>query len=452
MASSLPDSLIQSLAALPRASRYLIAFSGGVDSMVLLHALAGIREGLGAELLAIHVDHGLQPPSRDWAEWCRLQCESLRVPFLPRRLNLRVTKGESPEATARHARYQALTGEMRPGDLLLTAHHQDDQAETLLLHLLRGAGSAGLAAMPLCRPFGPGHLARPLLQIPRSRLIQYAEQQELVWLDDPSNRDTAFDRNYLRHEIIPLMLARWPAYAETLSRSAALCAEAEGLLEGMARELLEGMAKQPGVLDLNAFARLDPSKRRLVMRAWIKRQGAPIPDHRLLERLCSEPVNAGRDRHPRLEWGNAGAQRFRDELHLLRRNALFASPGGTIIWSGGERLELPGNGALERRLAEGGIDPARWERARVEIRYRRGGEQCRPAGRGLTKPLKKLLQEAGLPPWLRERQPLIYLDGELAAVPGLCACEPFAVDPGQKGWWMDWKNTDLVYSHYNTEA
>jgi len=452
MAIPIPDSLLRSLSSLPKASRYLIAFSGGVDSMVMLHALAGIRDRLGGELLAVHVDHGLQAPSRDWAEWCRDRCEELAVPFILRRVCVSAAKGESPEAAARHARYQALSAEMRSGDLLLTAHHQDDQAETLLLHLLRGAGPAGLAAMPPCRPFGPGHLVRPLLHFPRGRLVQYAGQRGLAWLDDPSNSDIAFDRNYLRHQIIPLLAARWPAFVTTVSRSSALCAEAEDLLDGMAQGLLDDMTPASGRLRLEPLSRLEAPKRRLVMRAWLKRLGAPPPDHRLLERLCAETLTANPDRHPRIEWGDAAACRFRGDLYLLRRDALSTRPKGAILWGKGTRLELPGNGALELIPAKGGISRERWDGARVQIRYRQGGEQCRIALRGMTRPLKKLLQEAGLPPWLRERQPLVYLDGHLAMVPGFGSCEPFTVDPEQMGVRMDWKMPDLMYSHYNTDG
>lgn len=446
MAVPFPDALPDTLATLPPANRYLIAFSGGVDSMALLHALAFQRERLGVELLAIHVDHGLQPQSSDWAAWCRARCEELAIPFRLHALSVTVPRGESPEAAARQARYQAFTGEMRAGDILLTAHHQDDQAETVLLNLLRGAGPAGLAAMPHCRPFGPGYLARPLLGVARKRLLAYARGQGLAWLDDPSNQDTAFDRNYLRQVVFPFLEARWPACAETLARSAGHCAEAERLLDRQAQGWLAQAQVAPNILRLAPLAGLDLPQRRLALRYWLRRQGAPLPDQRRLEQLATEPFTAGEERHPRLAWSDAVACRFRGELHLLRRTEPFRPPDGPIPWSGGDRLDLPGNGWLEAVSAPGGIAPEKWSQARIEVRYRQGGEQCRLPRREGSRPLKKRLQEAGVPPWLRERLPLITLDGQLAAVPGFGVCEPFASEPGRTGMGWVWHRPELTYA------
>ncbi len=234
----LPDDLAESLERLipawPDAS-LCIALSGGVDSVALLHAAREVTAHHGGlRLRALHVDHGLQPASLDWAAICRELCERLGVRCEVLELHLVPRKGESVEAEARTERYSALAAALEPGESLLTAHHADDQLETVLLQLFRGAGVAGLAAMPECAPLGPGHHLRPLLQVARVDLVAYAQALGLQWIEDPMNREARYDRSYLRHEVLPAILARWPAAARTVGRSARHLGEAQRLLEALA--------------------------------------------------------------------------------------------------------------------------------------------------------------------------------------------------------------------------
>ena len=446
MALSTPDTLQQSLSDLPKTDRYLVAFSGGIDSIVLLHTLVALRDQIDADLVAVHVNHGLQSESGDWAAWCSEQCKTYEIPFVQKMVSVNPSKGESMEAVARHVRYEALAEEMQPGDVLLTAHHQNDQAETLLLHLLRGAGTAGLAAMPVCREFAPGYLARPLLSVSRSQIYTYAEKNGLAWIEDPSNSNLSIERNYLRHRVIPMMEEHWPGFAVTLSRSAAHCAEADYLLGKQARSLLEQVLTEHGTLQLHSFVQLNLPQRRLVMRAWLQGAGAPVPNHRKMERLCKEIVDAGRDRQPKVEWADVVVRRFCDELHLIRRELLQNPQQGPYLWGKNERMVLPGNGELCLTHALGGLNEKLWRSGRVEVGYRQGGERCKPLGRGLTKSVKSLLQEHRVAPWLRQRQPLVFLDGELAAIPGLCVCESIAVASDQVGLLVDWKKPKMVYT------
>ena len=406
--------------------------------MALLHAISSHASHLKADIVAIHVDHGLQSGSASWAEWCRARCVEFGVDFILHRVSVKVDKGESVEAVARHARYQAFEVEMNPGDILLTAHHRDDQAETLFLNLLRGSGLQGLAAMPEYRVFGPGFLARPLLSVGRDELESYLTQHVIDWIDDPSNAETTFDRNFLRHEVMPLLKSRWPAVSKTFARSASHCAEASTLLNVLSEGQLDDLIGSDGSLDLVSFSQHDLSLRRLLMRQWLKSRGAPIPNTNRLERLFTEMVSASDGANPLVTWAEVEVRRYRNRLYCMAVETEPFQSEKNLNWQGRDALALPGNGSLRITQGLGGIDPEQWRKAEIEIRYRQGGELCCPAGRKGRRSLKKMMQESAVPPWLRERTPLIYLDGVLAAVAGVSICEPFAVPKDQQGLIIEW--------------
>jgi tRNA(Ile)-lysidine synthase len=432
VAHSLPEILLQQLGRLPSTRRYLIAFSGGADSMALLHAMVQLRTRLGANLKAVHLDHGLQPDSAQWAEWCARRCETLQLDHVCHRLALHPVRGESLEATARHARYAALASLMAAGDILLTAHQQNDQAETLLLRLVRGGGLAGLAAMPFCRDFEPGLLARPLLSLSREQIIAYLQVQQLDWLDDPSNARLDFDRNFLRHRLMPLLAQRWPAIHTTLSRTAGHCREADDLLSGQFREELARLCPQADRLDLSAFATRSLAQRHGLMRAWLAQLQAPVPNARQLERLCVELPGAARDRNPRVVWAGVEVRRYRQWLYFMPCLPAHDKQA-VIVWPDPCSLELPGNGCLHLTDDPDGIPAGSWQGGRVEVRYRQGGEYCH----GRHKSLKKLLQEWSVPPWLRDRLPLVYVDDQLLAVAGYGLCCA-GTSPGGQGLRISW--------------
>ena len=379
----------------------------------------------------MHVNHGLQVVADLWQAHCETLCEQYQVPLQVVQLSLSPAPGESVEAVAREARYRALAEHMAPGDLLLTAQHQDDQAETLLLQLLRGSGPAGLAAMPALNPFYAGWQARPLLDIPREAIEAYARQHNLSWEEDHSNRDLRFDRNYLRHKVMPLLNERWPAANATLSRAARLSGELLGLArEEAERDLARARQEERGELSLEILRGFDSVRLRNLLRHWIVQSGAPLPSFRKLQRIEQEAVNGRIDANPLIGWRGWEVRRFRNSLYLGRSQPPFLAPDA-IYWEAGSTLLLPeGLGRLWLESSAGGIDKERWSNARVEVRFRQGGERCIPAGQAHHRPLKKLFQEWGMPPWQRSRLPLIYLDGELAAIPGLLICQPF-VAPGE---------------------
>ena len=438
------EALLERLAPFGAVQRYWIAYSGGLDSSVLLDAAAAIRARLPGEdpsdrLRAVHVDHGLQAASSDWAVHCAARCAALNIPLRIERPTSAPSPGESLEAWAREARYAIFRRLLAPGDLLLTAQHRDDQAETLLLALLRGSGPHGLAAMPVVAPFGAGRLVRPLLDFSRQSLVDYAHRQGLDWIQDPSNDHTAFDRNYLRHRVLPLLRARWPSADATLARSARHCAEAAELVDQYAAyALAETRGVQPGALSLAALARLDRPLRKAVVRCWLVERGFRPPDTRHLDRLLDELPAARDDANPCVAWSGCEVRRYRGEILALQPLPPPPSPETRLRWCVGRAVSIcplpAGLGRLEWHpppVADGsqrqpvpvaGRDaPPDVERELV-IRFGPLGSTCRPAAGGPSRTLKKLFQESGVPVWLRPYLPQVF-DGERRlAIAGVTAC------------------------------
>jgi tRNA(Ile)-lysidine synthase len=439
-----PHRLLATLKALPAAERCHLALSGGLDSCVLLHLLATLRESLPWRLQAIHVNHGLQVVADLWQAHCETLCEQYLIPLQVVQLSLAPTPGESLEAVAREARYLALAGHMGPGDLLLTAQHRDDQAETLLLQLMRGSGPAGIASMPAMSRFYSGWLARPLLDIPRSVIEAYARQHRLSWEEDPSNRDLRFDRNFIRHRVLPLLSERWPAATVTLSRAARFSGELLVLAKEEAEEdLTRARLGENGELSVTVLRRFNSIRLRNLLRHWIVETGAPLPNSRKLIRIEGEGVHGREDANPLIAWRGWEVRRYQDRLRLGRALPEFDS-ARTLDWENRTELSLPhGLGRLIAKPGPGGIDPQRWSHARIEVRFRRGGERCVPAGQAHHRALKKLFQEWAIPPWERGRWPIIYLDGELAAIPGLLVSRSFAAT-GEESIVIQWVSQSVA--------
>jgi len=439
-----PTSLLAALAACtpPARGRWLVAYSGGADSHALLHALAALRGQLPERALsAVHVDHGLHPNSPNWLRHCEAVCAALGVPFHGVRVDARPVAGQSPEAAARAARYRAMAGLMQTGDCLVTAHHQDDQAETVLLQLLRGAGPRGLAAMAACTPFPPGALCRPLLGVSRDQLRAYATAQGLHWIEDQSNLDIGFARNYLRHEVMPRLRARWPAAAATLARGAAHSAEAAGLLDDLAElDLARVRGPVAGTLSVSALHGMATARAGNVVRYWLREQGLSVPGSRHLGQILAQLGDAAPDRCLCIAWPGAEVRRYRDLVYAM---APLAPPadGRVVAWDMQAPLALgDGKGTLSAREATAaGLNAAQCRAQPVTVRFRHGGERCRPAGRGHTHTVKKLFQECGVPPWERDRVPLIYVGEQLAQVVGFWVCEPFQAQPGEPGICVEWQ-------------
>lgn len=454
-----PGYLVRLLAPFEGVSRCWVAFSGGLDSTVLLTAAAAMRRCLPGALHAVYIDHGLHPDSQAWADHCRAYCHALPVPLVTRRLALGPVPGESIEALARAARYEAFSDLLAPGDLLLTAHTRDDQAETLLLALLRGSGVHGLAAMPFETDLGAGRLVRPLLDVARGSLAAYASIQGLSWIEDPSNRDLALDRNYLRHAVVPLLHARWPACSKTLARSAGHCAEAAQLTDQLAAETLMTLGgRRPGTLDIPGLMRLERARQRAVLRLWLRRRGFALPDARRLERVLDEVLPARSDADPLVAWSGCEIRRYRHDLFAIPPPPELPLERLEITWHVGDevtRLQLPpGLGRLEWWPAvetkHALTDPARGPQhkaLRVCFRARAQTSRSGPLGQGRR--LKKLFQEAGVPVWLRPYVPLVFDADGLVAVAGVVdrRAGPRTLGPSGECRWCGhfWETSGFVF-------
>jgi tRNA(Ile)-lysidine synthase len=400
-----------------RGRRLCVAYSGGLDSGALLAALAALRARERFVLRAVHVNHRLQPQSARWAQAARRHARSLRVPCAVVTLSIELGRGESLEAAAREARYRALTAQLARDELLLTAHHQEDQLETVLLALLRGGGVRGLAAMAAVTPWAHTLLLRPLLPVARAQLEQYVRERALDWSEDPSNADQRFDRNYLRRAVLPLIRQRWPAAAMTVSRSAQHLAEARSLLEQLARASLQA-ARDGASLRVSALRRLPLPQRRNALRQWIAERGLKPPDHRRLREICGPLLAARADALPRVSWGGGQLCRYADRLFAFGIPAA-RSPAAVEQWDWHAQpwLPLSGGGALGLvRDRHGDVRLTALPRL-LSVRHRRGGERLQGTQGRMA--LKDLLQAQGLAPWERAAVPLIMHAGRIIAVADL---------------------------------
>lgn len=476
----------------PHQRNLVVGYSGGLDSAALLDACVQTRE-LWADwfpggLRALHVHHGLSSNADDWLAHCEGTCQQYQVSLTTARVQLAAPVGGATAAAgggnieerARDARYQAFKDHLQATDVLLLAHHQDDQAETVLLRLLRGAGERGLAGMPVTRMLtGQVPLHRPWLSIARAQLETYAANRQLQWVDDESNLDDRYDRNFLRQRLLPQVEQRWPGWRQTITRSARHNAEANALLAEQTQMYLQRWVEAAS--DSQAwFSRLpcepvlslaEGWQQRLV-RTWLYNQAGQWPDEdttlrcwRLFSGADAEPevnthgtpastiplravdsadspaASAEHTRWPQQQWRGMIFRRYRDHVYACPPDIEAPpAPERGYQWQAGPDgrfpiLVLPGNGNLRWYLVnEGGM---RRPQDRCEVRYRQGGEEAALAGRP-RRPLKKILQETGVVPWQRHRVPLVYVDGELAWIGGVGVCEGHQALPGESGWALRW--------------
>jgi tRNA(Ile)-lysidine synthase len=429
---SLTQGFKKFLATLKTTKRLWVAYSGGLDSHVLLHLLASARDQFDFSIQAIHINHSLSPNAQYWSQHCANVCKQLKIDFQKHIINAKAGIGESPEEKARLGRYQIFTQVLQHNDALLTAHHQDDQAETLLLQLVRGAGPKGLAAMPICKPLGLGFHYRPLLHFTRDELQQYAEENNLVWITDESNTNTQFARNYIREEILPLMKQRWPSVTATLSRSAFNCAEAQQLLHELAEiDYQQLIGTKPYTLSLAKLLLLSPSRQRHVLRFWFEQLGYPIPSHIKLHQIQRDMLHAAQDKTPSVEWGNVMLKRFQGELYLLPFSPLLERKHH-LDWDFKQPLNLPGLGVLHAQacLGQGLVQGL----PDITVRFRQGGESCRLPARNCSHTLKNLFNQWRIPSWERNKIPLIYSGNNLVAIVGYAIAEGYQAQSQEPGF------------------
>ena len=412
----------------------LIAFSGGLDSRVLLQLLAEARPSHDFVLEAMHIHHGLSPNADHWSAFCTAECARLALPFHCVRVDVERHSGLGIEASARRARYAALLA--HPADYILLAHHQDDQAETLLLQLLRGAGARGLAGMAMHD--ASRRLLRPLIDVPRSEVEAYARDAGLQWIEDESNLDTRYDRNFCRHEVFPLLEQRYPAAKSTLARSAAHIAEAMTLLDELA--LIDATAViVNGAVHVPGLAALSEARARNLLRWWLASYGLPMPGLPRLQEMLHQLRDAGEKTILKVQvCETIYLRRYRGWASLSVEQLLDWA--ATLHWQGEDKLLLPANGQLLARYdVAAGLAMSRLQGSSLEIRYRQGGERFKPDARRPTRSLKQLCQEADIAPWRRERMPLIYLDDTLVLVPGIGVAADWQAQPGEPSLMLEWQ-------------
>ena len=419
----------------PQPSQLVLALSGGLDSRVLLHLLSRFRQKHPSyQVLAVHVHHGLSPNADRWAEQCKVWAQQDAVSLYCERVSVHAGSRISLEQAARAARYEALAKYVGSQQYLLTAQHADDQLETVLLALKRGSGPAGLAAMPEVKPFANGSHIRPLLDVSRAELHAYADAHHLDWVDDESNQDRRFDRNFLRLDIVPALTSRWPGLRQAVARSATLCGEQQSLLESLLADKLNQIVAPDGSIALSAVT--DGKQGRALVRLWLQRQGLPVPSKAQLEQIWLAVCLARDDANPCVSLAGYEVRRFQSRLYAVRPRQ------DVTKWQSDMSLDTPC--ALPASLGEvtlnshsGGTLRRPEPGERVLVAFDPSALQVQPLGRAGRRKLKKLFQEYGVPSWRRRQTPLLFYGDQLAAVADVFVVKGFEGNECEFVWKCD---------------
>jgi tRNA(Ile)-lysidine synthase len=450
------DNLVAHVAAQLREALFpganlLLGLSGGMDSICLLHVLAELAAPHRFSLRAVHVNHGISANSDQWAGFCRNVCNRLGVPLAVENVDVSIYRHLGPEAAARAVRWAAL--QTHDFDFLVLAQHRDDQAETLLLQLLRGAGPAGLAGMaanafhPSTQPTGDSRSAprqtrvlRPLLQMERADVEQFVRERGLEWVEDESNANVMLERNFLRHQVIPVLSARYPHATAMIARSAGLLSESSALLDQLGRQDIALIEKDEG-LDLPGLRLLGEARARNALRSYCNLREIPVPGYSRLHEIWQQLREPRPDSRICISWDGFVLRRYRNRVFIEKYRDEPASAFDLVAWDGEPSLALTAlNGMLNFKPEEGrGISVAKLRSAPVTIRLRRGGERLRIDPRRPHRTLKNLWQEKGTPPWRRERLPLLFCGEQLVCVPGLGEEFDWRAGPGERGLIVSWQ-------------
>lgn len=417
------------------ASRLVVAYSSGLDSHVLLHALLhASKNHAGKEIVAFHVNHGLSEHAAEWQQHCESVCKALGIKCFSAKVEV---VGHNLENAARRARYQAFKEFLKSTDLLLLAHHREDQVETMLFRLFRGSGAR--SGMPVRRKLGEASLLRPLLRVPKSDLVRYANINSLEWRDDESNQNQAFDRNFLRGKILPLIASRWPGYGESVEKSLQRSEAHASLAADLAHMDLTSV-RVGFSLDAERFLALPRLRRENLMRHWLADFGIGQPSEGQLREIVRQLASAESDRYQMIRVGHAELRRWRNQVSL-GTDVDVTVPNQPLSYRLGEAIQIAAGNLTSTRVVGAGLCERRLAGHRLQLRFRQGGERCHPAGRVGSHPLKKVFQELAVPPWLRSRYPLVYAEEELIAVAGLFVSEGWQALAEEGGWQLDWQPT-----------
>ena len=435
--------LIENIQASHLTPTLLLALSGGLDSVVLLHLLAEARLSIPFQLHAMHVHHGLSANADSWADFCAAQCGKLNVPLQVVHVNVAKNPDyrnseQGIEAEARQLRYNALFNYVvdgKPPEFIVTAHHQDDQAETLLLQLFRGAGVKGLASMAALDKVR--RLLRPLLDVSRQALHAYAVQHHLKWGDDESNDNTQYDRNFVRHEVLPVIQTRFKSVKAVLARTAGHMAEAGELLEVLARQDAEPLL-QNNTLCLQGLSLLSVARVKNVLRWWFSQNGLAMPAAEHLNEIVDQLLHAKKDSDLNIKLQHLYLRRYRHRAYLCEAKAPMPFD---LVWNGEPELTMPNGGKLLFNQVTGSGLAINLGMTKLRISNRDGGERFKPDAQRPTRTLKYLLQEINMPPWQRAYLPLIYWEDKLAFVPGVGIAHGLAAKSGEPGLEVVWQDS-----------
>lgn len=443
------NSLAQQVqASLPlQAKRWWLAVSGGLDSMCLLHLVKQMQQNTSVtlpEVHVLHIHHGLQADADSWQAFVVEQSQSYGFPYqcVKVTVDAQLQQQQGLEAAARAARYKVFAETIETNDVVILAQHANDQVETLLLRLLRGAGVAGLGAMRQRRSLGKGHVQRPLLSVTRQALVAYAQQNHIQWCEDPSNADEDFDRNYLRHQVMPLLQQRWPDLSKRVATTSHIMQGTQDLLQQVAQADYQQLTSQQlasevglSVTDLLA---LSIERRHNLLRWWLHQLGEPAPDFLSLQNIDEQVLLAGVDRQPCFTLAQGELRRACGKLYWVDSKQYLSNEeeSQTIhewVWDATE------NGSEPIAIATGFLHPVigglKLQAGDcIRITRRQGGERCQPQGRAHSQSLKKLLQEYQIPAWQRDHLPLFWVNDGLAMVGDLWICEGFSAAQGELGW------------------
>ncbi len=409
--------LQERLARLPVASRIWVGFSGGADSTALLVALKELEPDLPAEFAAVHFNHGLQATADDWQSHCQSFCEERNIPIRVFRLDLELKEGKSAEEQARNGRYSCIQNFLEPGQVYLTAHHADDNAETLFLNLMRGSGLDGLAGVPPLRSLGKGWIARPLLDFRRCSLEEFLRSRGISWLQDPSNLDTSFDRNYLRNIVFPELESRWPGLVKNLNQTSRNSRESAAVLASLLSHPHVNPILDEHTLSLDVLLNLQDEVQTAILRQWIRGKGELTPPRQRLQQFLEQlRTTATKTNQAELKWAGQTIKRHRGLLWWHGWPCPKLDPA--FAWKSGDCLDLGSEFGNLQLSGRGAITPPGWQVGPVTE-----GARMKLHSSGPRRKLMDLLRERGIPPWLRQAVPVLYWNEDAVAL-GDCATEP----------------------------
>jgi tRNA(Ile)-lysidine synthase len=408
-------------------ARYVVGYSGGIDSTVLLHA---INKMAGyTPVVAVHINHQLIPQAAEWEKHSRKFSESISVEFLSRKVIIDMNSGYGLEAASRKGRYDSFKQLIKKNDYLLTAHNQDDQVETVLLNIFRGCGLRGIRGIPASRKFFEGKLVRPLLRVSRDEISEYAKKYKLNWIEDPSNQYQKYDRNFLRHEILAQLKSRWPAVNNNVRKTSELASEINEELKEIAF-IDAPLFYKNNQLDIRIIKNLSPARQKNILRYALLSLGLPLPSSIKLNQVINEVINARVDRQPLVQWSNVQIRRYRKKIYFL--SEYFQPKKNNIekIYLNGPNWKLgKGLGSLSLEKSDIGIKKSIAKEG-FNVTFRAGGEKIKPLGSEYSRKVKKLFQEAAVVPWMRENIPLLLYEGNLVAVADMWLDKSYAADNG----------------------